>query len=199
MTRILLIRHVTNDTVGKLLAGRRAGVLLNQEGKQQAERLALVLAGKNLKAIYTSPLERAIETGLPLANKIGLELKINNDFLEIDFGDWTFCAFEQLANDPIFEKFNTFRSGTRIPGGEMMAEAQLRMVTAIHKLCLIHPKECIAIISHADMIKATIAYYAGIPLDLFHRLEIGPCTISDIEIEPGTGHVRIHSTNQQVP
>ena len=108
---------------------------------------------------------------------------MDEDFLEIAFGEWTNAAFEDLGRQPQFQRFNSFRSSTRIPGGELMAEAQLRIITGLEKLRRRHPQEIVAVISHADLIKAAIAYYAGIPLDLFQRIEISPASVSILEID----------------
>jgi probable phosphomutase (TIGR03848 family) len=189
MTRFLLIRHATNDMVGKRLTGRMAGIHLNEAGILQAHELGERLAGLPVTAIYSSPLERAVETALPVARSLGLELVIWEDFSEINFGEWTGCTFEELARIPRFEQFNTFRSFTRIPGGEWMPEAQMRMISGIEKLCLLHAGRTVAIVSHADMIKAVLAYYAGIHLDLFQRIEISPASVNIVEIYNETARI----------
>lgn len=189
MTRFLLIRHATNDTVGKILAGRMAGVSLNSEGKEQAQTLAQRLGHLPISAIYSSPLERALETAAPLAGVLHLEPNICDHFLELNTGDWTSRTYEEVKKEPAFRHFNTFRSGTRIPGGELMLEAQTRFITGLQKLCREHPNETVAIVSHADPIKAAVAYLAGVPLDLFQRIEIGPASVSVIEIYDETARI----------
>jgi probable phosphomutase (TIGR03848 family) len=191
MTKILLIRHATNDTVGVRLSGRMAGVHLNEEGRRQAQKLADQLSGKKINAIYSSPLERAVETAQPIADILNLKTVISEDFLEINFGEWTFKSFKELDELALFQQFNTFRSFTRVPGGESMPEAQLRMINGIEKLCCRHPNETVVIVSHADMIKAAVAYYTGTHLDLFHRVEISPASISIIEIGYGTAGIKL--------
>ncbi|WP_439554893.1 histidine phosphatase family protein [Dyadobacter sp.] len=182
MTRFLLIRHATTDSVGKRLSGRTPQVFLNEAGRAEAERLAQQLAGVTLHAIYTSPLERTTETAGFVARPHNLQPIKQEDFLEINFGEWTNATFAELDALPQFRHFNTFRSGTRIPGGETMLEAQARMVGGIEKLCRQHPGETVAIVSHSDMIKATIAYYTGVHLDLFQRIEVSPASVSIIEV-----------------
>jgi len=189
MTRFLLIRHATNDTVGKRLTGRMAGVSLNEEGQAQAQKLAERLAGLPVTAVYSSPLERAVETAEPIAKLLHLENSVSEDFLEINFGEWTNTAFEDLVKQPKFQLFNSFRSSTRIPGGELMAEAQVRIVRGLEKLCVQHPHETVAIVSHADLIKAAVAYYAGIHLDMFQRIEISPASVSVVEIYDETARI----------
>ncbi|MDB5261512.1 MAG: hypothetical protein JWQ14_793 [Adhaeribacter sp.] len=189
MTKFLLIRHATTDSVGKRLSGRMAGVPLNEEGRAQARKLATRLAGLPITAVYSSPLERAVETATPLAEIFNLQPVICQDFVEMNFGNWTNSAFTELQADTAFERFNSFRSNTRIPGGELMPEAQLRMITGLQKLGAQHPRETVVVVSHADLIKAVVAYYAGIHLDLFQRIEISPASVSIIQIFDETARI----------
>jgi len=191
MTKILLIRHATTDSVGKRLSGRTPGVHLNAEGQTQAQQLAERLNGLVVAALYSSPLERAVQTAEPIAKLQHLQTIISEDFLEINFGDWTNKTFAELQPEPQFSLFNSFRSGTRIPGGELMLEAQARIIAGLQKLCLQHPHETIAIVSHSDLIKAAVAYYAGIHLDMFHRLEISPASVSIIQIYDETAQIML--------
>jgi probable phosphomutase (TIGR03848 family) len=194
MTRVLLIRHALTNSTGIRLTGRLPGVHLNEEGRKQAQLLAWKLASESLSAIYSSPLERAVETATPFAEVMGLELKISENFAEIDFGEWTNLTIDELRNNHLFKKFNSFRSSLRIPGGEMMPEAQLRMIRGIEEICRNNPEKTIAIVSHADTIKSVIAYYAGISLDMMGRIEISPASVSIVEIYDQT--VRIIKVNQ---
>lgn len=189
MTKFLLIRHATTNTVGKKLSGRTPGVHLNEQGLQQAQHLAERLASIPLTAIYCSPLERAVETAALIAKSHGLETIIQEDFLEIDFGHWTDHSFEALQHQKQFQLFNTFRSATRIPGGELMLEAQARIVAGLQQLCIQHPNEVVAVVSHSDLIKAAVTYYAGIPLDLFQRIEISPASVSVVEVYEETARI----------
>jgi probable phosphomutase (TIGR03848 family) len=189
MTRFLLIRHAVTDSVGKRLSGRASGVHLNETGKVQAQALAERLASVPLAAIYSSPLERALETAAPLATLRQLETEIAEDFLEVDFGAWTNRTFQELDGEPQFKLFNTFRSSTRIPDGELMAEAQNRIISGLQKLTRKHWDETVAIVSHADLIKAAVAFYAGIHLDLFQRIEISPASVSVLEIYDETARL----------
>lgn len=191
MTKFLLIRHATTDTVGKRLSGRTAGVSLNENGVSQAHRLAERLSGLPINALYSSPLERAVETAAPIAQAQGLETIISEDFLEMNFGNWTNRTFEELNHDFQFQLFNSFRSSTRIPGGELMLEAQSRIITGLEQLRAKHPHETVAIVSHADLIKAAVAYYAGIHLDMFQRLEISPASVSVIEMYDETARIMV--------
>ena len=191
MTTFLLIRHATTDAVGKKLSGRTAGVHLNEAGKIQAQNVTRRLASTTINAVYSSPLERAVETAAPIATSHQLETIISNHFLEMDFGEWTNCSFDELQVNKQFQRFNTFRSCTRIPGGELMLEAQARIVAGLQKLCVQHTNETVAIVSHSDMIKAAIAYFAGIHLDMFQRIEISPASVSIVEVYEETARIML--------
>lgn len=155
---------------------------LNEEGRAQAEKLAERLKSIPIDAIYCSPLERTVETVLPLANLFGLTLHTSEKLLEIDIGDWTGCEPRQLADDPLWQRYSTFRSGTRPPNGELIVEVQHRMVTDVERLRKEYPQGTVAISSHADPIKTVLAHYAGVPLDFIPRLEISPASVSIISI-----------------
>lgn len=182
MAVFLLIRHGSNDTVGKLIPGRMPGVHLNEEGKAQAERLAERLSKLKLDAIYCSPLERTYETAVPFARHFDLPLRTSERLLEIDVGDWTGCMLQQLLGDPVWQHYNTFRAGTRAPNGELMIEVQERMVTEVERLRKEYPNGAVAIVSHGDPIKTVLAHYAGIPLDFILRIEISLASVSVISI-----------------
>jgi probable phosphomutase (TIGR03848 family) len=182
MAVFLLIRHGITDAVGRILAGRMPGVHLNVEGRAQAEQLGQRLSDVPVDFLYSSPLERAKETAAPIASAAGLKVQVCEEITEIDFGEWSGKRIDDLLDLPTWRQFNTFRSGTRIPGGESMSEVQVRMVSQIEKMRRESPDALIALVSHADPIKAAIAYYAGISLDLLLRIEVGPASVSALSI-----------------
>lgn len=181
-TTILLIRHGLNPLVGRALAGRTPGVHLSDEGQAQARALAERLSTVPIRAIYSSPLERARETAEPLASALGLEVRMLVDAVEFGIGDWTGRTFAELEGDPHWRAFNTFRSATRPPSGETALEVQARMVRGIERICTDHPGEMVVLVSHADVIRAALAYFAGVPLDLAHRIEIRPASITTLRL-----------------
>jgi probable phosphomutase (TIGR03848 family) len=197
VTTFLLIRHATTDAVGRFLAGRRAGTHLNDAGRQEVRGLCDVLAGQLIGAICSSPLERARETAGPLAERLGLNLVVDEELTELDLGDWTGQTFEELGSDPRWRLFNTNRGGTRVPNGESMLEAQTRVVGYIEGLRDRHRDETVALVSHGDVIRAALLYYLGMPLDLFARIEISPASISVVQLhEHGP---QVLAVNARVP
>jgi broad specificity phosphatase PhoE len=181
---VYLVRHGTNDYLAKaLLAGRLPNVHLNDEGRTEAERLSTTLTTAGIQRIFSSPLERALQTAEPTAKHLGLQIEIAPEILEINFGDWTGKSLRDLERDPAWKNFNLYRSGTRIPNGETMLEAQTRMIAFLEKLHRENPNQTVALFSHGDPIKSVFSYYLGIPLDLFTRMEITPGSYSILRLE----------------
>lgn len=195
VTRFLLIRHATCDPTGVTIAGRAAGIYLNTQGLVEADALARRLVAVRLDAIYASPLERARATAECIARPRGLSVQELGDVTEVHFGDWTGQSLASLDATVEWHHFNTFRSGARIPGGESVAEVQHRALRAVEQLCCRHPGATVAVVSHADIIRPVLAWFAGIPIDLAHRLEIAPASVSILELaEWGPRLVRLNDT-----
>lgn len=182
MPTILFIRHGDHSLLGKKIAGRMPGVHLNEDGQRQAQELPGRLVGIPISAIYSSPLERAQETAQPTAESFDLPIQTVDELNEIDFGDWTAMGLDELHHLPKWQLFNSFRCGTRIPNGELMPEVQTRVVGFLERLCTAKPDDVVAIFSHADTIKAALAYFLGTPLDLFLRIEVFPASVSIVRL-----------------
>jgi probable phosphoglycerate mutase len=185
MTTLVLIRHATNDWVHKgLLAGWTPGVHLNEEGRAQAKALGERLATSQFDAIYSSPLERALETAQAVAAPHGLEVQIHEGIGEVQYGEWNGRSLRELIRKPLWRSVQIYPSGTRFPSGETIGEMQARVVAALEELRSAHPRGIVAAVAHADVIKAAVAYYTGVPLDLFQRLVISPASVTIV----GFGH-----------
>jgi probable phosphoglycerate mutase len=196
---VFLIRHGMTSRVGKGLTGWLPGYSLDEKGRSQADDLASRLAASGLTAIYSSPLERAVETATPLARRLGLEVRLNDDFGEVRYGEWQGKDFSEIERDSRWNPFNSYRSFTRAPGGETMLEAQARMVRGLLDLLEAHANETIAVFSHADVIKSALMHFLGIPLDFHTRLEILPASVSVVDLYPVIPLVRVvNATNFSV-
>ena len=184
MTILLLIRHAENDYVktGRL-AGRLAGIHLNETGRQQAQAVADKLTGAPVKAVYSSPLERAIETATPIAEALNLEVTLRPNLVEMDFGEWQNKKLKGLSRLKAWKVVQGAPARMRFPQGESFAEAQHRICQELDLLARQHdPKDMIICVSHSDPIKLAVAYYLGLPLDLFQRLTVSPASITALAI-----------------
>lgn len=181
-TRILFVRHASNDYVeAGRLAGRAPGVHLNQRGRTEAQAVAERLASAALVAVYSSPLERAIETAGPIADLQGVPVCPLEGLMETDCGEWTGALIEELSRTDLWRGMQSAPSCARHPGGESMAEVQARMVAAVEELRISHAGRSIAVVSHGDPIRLLVAFYTGLHIDMFQRLAIDPASISELE------------------
>ena len=185
MPMLLLIRHGENNYVktGRL-AGRLSGVHLNQRGHQQAQELAERLKDAPIKAIYCSPLERAIETAEPLADKLALPIKVRHGLIETDYGEWQDQKVKGLSRLKLWKVVQHSPARMRFPGGESFADAQRRICSELDEICSLHDnKDMVACISHADPIKLAVAFYVGLPLDLFQRLTVSTASVTALQLD----------------
>jgi probable phosphoglycerate mutase len=184
VTTFFLIRHGAHDWLGRELVGRKAGVPLNEEGREQAQAIARQLAAVSLDAIYASPLERALETAAPLAAQTRLPVQVDESFHEIDFGRWTGRTFADLEADSLWQDWNTARATACGAGGETMASAQARALAGLGRLARKHAHGRVAVFSHGDVIKAILAHDRGLSLNDLTAIAVDPGSISEITREP---------------
>jgi probable phosphomutase (TIGR03848 family) len=172
---------VTADT-GRRLTGWAPGVHLTDEGKAQAAAAAERLASLPLKAVYSSPIERTIETARPIAARHKLDVRTRRDLGEVRYGKWTNRPMKALARTKLWTTVQRWPSGARFPDGESLPEVQARAVAEIERLRADHPNQSVCCVSHADVIKLITAHYLGMHIDLYQRLVIGPGSISIIHL-----------------
>lgn len=173
MPLLLLIRHGENDFVkSSKMAGRIAGIHLNEKGRKQAAALGEALKDFPITAIYSSPLERTMETAQLIAEARKLEIIPEPDLLEADLGKWEGRSWKVLRLTKAWKVVQNAPSRFRFPEGESFAEAQLRYANALERIAKKHnkPKDIVAVVFHADPIKLAVSYFLGLPLDHFQRL-----------------------------
>ncbi len=182
MTTILLIRHGENKFVGKRMAGRLPEVFLNENGQKQAEALVTALQKAPIKAVYSSPMERAQQTAAPLAKALSLEVQPAPGMIELDMGDWQGRTLKQLRRLKAWKVVQQQPSAFRFPGGESFLEAQTRGVAELMAIAERHPEDLVACFSHGDMIRLVTAHFLNVPLDSFQRLGADTASITVIHI-----------------
>jgi probable phosphomutase (TIGR03848 family) len=182
MAEFLLIRHAVNDWVktGRL-AGWTPNIHLNPDGRAQAAALGERLAKGPLGGIYSSPLERTLETAAAIASHHpDLTVQSVDDLGEVRFGDWQGKKLGKLRHEKLWQTVQIYPSRVRFPGGETFRQAQMRAVDVLESLAGRHANERVAVVSHSDIIKLVVAHYLGMHLDFFQRIEISPASITAI-------------------
>lgn len=195
MALLLLIRHAVTDMTGKRLYGRSEGISLSRTGREQAVALARRVAEVPLDALYSSPLDRCMETARTISEACGVLVTPLEGVLEIDYGRWTGRPFTSLRRTRLWREFHGANpSAPRFPGGETLAEAQTRAVEAVEDVAERHPKGTIGVVTHGDVVALVLAHYAGIHVDLFQRLEVAPASVTAIAL--GSGAPKIRRVNE---
>ena len=194
---ILLIRHAAHSHLGRILSGRTPDITLSDEGVRQALTLAEHLGSLALNAIHTSPVQRARETAQALAAPHGQTMRVVDALNELDFGDWSGRAFEELEGDPAWSVWNQERATAVPPHGESMADAQTRAWQHVEQTALASPGQTIAMVSHCDIIRALVSRVLGLSLDNYGRFDIDPASCTRIAV--GAWGAKVLSMNETYP
>ena len=200
MPLLLLIRHGENDFVktGKL-PGQSAGIHLNERGQKQAQALGEALKEVPIKAIYSSPLERAMETAEPIATSHQLEIIQEQHLMDADVGKWQGKSLKVLRLTNAWKIVQNAPSRFQFPGGESFIDLQTRVANALENIIRKHnkPKHIIALVFHGDPIKLAISHFLGLPLDHFQRLSCDTGSITVLYVsEMGANLIKL---NQRPP
>ncbi len=179
MAVLILARHAETDVIGKRLTGRITGVHLTGRGRSQAATLAGKLKSAGIGAIFSSPLERAMETARPLSETLGIPVSPHNGLTEVNFGAWQGKTYKQLEKLKLWQTIQTTPSQVTFPAGESFVTAQQRIVASLEEIASAMGKDDVAIcFSHCDPIKLALAYYLNMALDDFQRITIEPASLS---------------------
>lgn len=182
MTTFYLVRHGTNDWIGKAIAGRTPGVHLNSAGREQAQRVADRLVPEGIQRIVCSPMDRCRETAAPLSGRIDVKVEISDAVNEVDFGDFSGKTLKELDQSPEWKKWNSTRTVYQHPNGESIGQVQARMVKEILRLRRESAGQKIAIFSHGDPLRSVVCYFLGVSLDQMSRVEINPGSLSIVTL-----------------
>jgi len=203
MATVLLVRHGrTTANAAGLLAGRAAGVGLDQIGRDQAALTGKRLAPVPLIAVVTSPLERCQQTAEYIIDRQAgpPHTSVDPDLTECDYGQWQGRTLSELATEDLWPVVQSQPSAVTFPGGESMAAMQARSVAAIRRhdaaVEAEHGPEAVWVaVSHGDIIKSILADALGMHLDLFQRINVGPASVSIVRY--GAGRPSVHATNTE--
>ncbi len=201
MATVILVRHgrSTANATG-VLAGRTAGVNLDQIGRDQAAVTGDRLAPVPLVGVVSSPLERCRQTAqFILDRQAGTPYApVDPDLTECGYGQWQGRLLSDLTTEDLWPVVQSQPSAVVFPGGESLAAMAARSVAAVRRLDAAFeaehgPGAVWAAVSHGDIIKSILADALGMHLDLFQRINVGPASISIVRY--GAGRPSVHATN----
>jgi probable phosphomutase (TIGR03848 family) len=174
-----------------VLAGRTAGVRLDDLGREQAAELGERMTALPLARIVSSPLERCRQTASAIASRLARPTPVTSDrrFTECGYGDWTGRELKALVKDPLWRVVQQHPSAAQFPGGEAMRDMQARALAAVREhdaaVTREHGADALwVVVSHGDVIKAIVAEAAGSHLDSFQRIVVDPGSVSVVSYTP---------------
>ena len=190
MSRLILIRHAEPD---ESVRGRSYGSLdvpLSAAGRERAEKVARVLEGASIDAVFASPLRRALATAAPLARARGLEPVAHEGLRELSFGELEGLTYAEIERDrpELYESWMTDPTGTRFPGGEAFADLCDRVRGAAAEIRTAH--EAAAVVAHGGVTRAILAEALGMPDHAIFRLDQPYGAISIVDWIDGAAVVR---------
>ena len=195
MTTLFLVRHGLTAQTGRTLYGQTAGIDLDERGRAQAEQLARRLTPVRPTAIYSSPLERCVQTVEPLGEACRLPVVEHRGLIEMHTGSWTGKPLARLRRLKAWSDVQQRPSTFRFPGeGESFAEARDRAVAEVHRIARRHRRGRVVIATHGDILRVVLADLTGAPLDRFQRIVVDTASVSVVTIDR-SGNPHVHLMN----
>lgn len=184
-SRIILVRHGETDwNKEKRIQGGSSDTPLNETGREQAEGLARRLSHDRIRAIYSSPLRRSLDTARVIARYHKLEVLLEPSLKEIEAG-----ALEGVFTGSLHKRLSQLlTAGTgsdalpNAPGGESLADVQRRAWGTIQRLARKHP-DGLVVVSHYFVILSIICSVLELPLSQLGRFRMENGSISIINLD----------------
>jgi probable phosphoglycerate mutase len=184
MTTLFLVRHGLTDHTGRTLYGQTQGIELDHRGRSQAEAIAGRLAPVRPTAIYSSPLERCVQTVVPLASACRLDINEREGLIEMNAGSWTGKPLSRLRRTKAWREVQLHPEGFRFPGGgESFSEAQERAIGELAAIAARHRRGRVVVATHGDIVRVLLADLCGAPLSRFQRIVIDTASVSVATID----------------
>jgi ribonuclease H / adenosylcobalamin/alpha-ribazole phosphatase len=193
-TRFLLLRHgQTALSVQRRYSGR-GNPELTDLGRQQAQAAAQYLAERGgIAALVSSPLQRAYDTATAAAKALGLDVTVDDDLIETDFGTWEGLTFAEAAErDPELHTRWLRDTSTKPPGGESFDAALERVSRARERLIAKYPGATVLVVSHVTPIKMLLRQALDAGPGILYRLHLDLASLSIAEFySDGASSVRL--------
>lgn len=185
-THLYLIRHgQTESNVAGLLHGA-TDVPLNPYGLRQAERVALrIQEMTDLHALYSSPLQRALQTAQAISRLIDLPLHLHPGLAEINFGSIEGATVAELreSHPELHERFLDHNDpDVRFPGGESRSEFGNRIESALDDIINAHRGKRVIVVAHGGVIGRAASMFLGERPGDWQNYSVANCSVTHFEI-----------------
>jgi phosphoserine phosphatase len=187
MTKILLTRHGHVEGIHPERFRGREPLDLTARGRAEAAAVARRIAdgGWRPSKIYTSPMERCVETGAAIAKACGIAAEVCDDLNDIDYGAWQFKTFEEAKKDnpSLFAAWFATPDLVRFPNGESLQDLAARSANALRFVLARHHRDTIVLVGHDSVNRALLLQFLDLPLSAYWRVAQNPCCLNEIEID----------------
>jgi broad specificity phosphatase PhoE/ribonuclease HI len=193
-TRLLLLRHGQTELSVERRYSGRGNPPLTELGRRQADAAAKYLADRGrIAAVVSSPLQRAYDTATVAANVLGLDVTVNDDLIETDFGSWEGLTFgEAAARDPELHTRWLSDTAQPPPDGESFDVVAHRVRRARNRIIADHGDATVLVVSHVTPIKTVLRLALDAGEGILYRLHLDLASLSIAEFYPdGASSVRL--------
>jgi len=178
---IIFLRHgQAENNTKKILAGRSPNVNLTQTGLEQAEQAGEMLKSLNISAIYTSPIDRALQTAQIVSKHCGLEVVTDDRLIELDMGKFTMMPYNEIfeKHGNVFLKFYQGSDEVSENGVETFSQVQKRVTEMVDSVLNKHKDENVVLVTHMDPIKAMIGKVLDLKPEVLFELIIANASLN---------------------
>lgn len=136
---------------------------LSAHGQMQAKLVCARLAAEGVDAIYVTTLRRTAQTAAPLAERTGLDMRVEPDLREVYLGEWEGGRYRKMVADghPVAQRMFAEERWDVIPGGEALAPFADRVGAGILRIVAAHPGKRVAVFTHGGVIGQAVAFATG--------------------------------------
>ena len=170
--RILLFRHGETANSKEVCFNGHYDVGLSERRQKQFLNWAEILKKENLKAIYSSDLQRTRKSAQCIANKHGLEPITFPELRELSFGSWEGMSFTEVeATYPgeLKERMQSLAT-FQADGGETYPQLQSRVIPKYEEIVACHSNDQIVMVCHGGVNRIILGHLLGIPIDRIFRI-----------------------------
>jgi len=181
--RLVLVRHAETEESAR---GRCYGSLdvgLSPTGKAQCAWLAQALAAERLTAVVSSPRTRAVETAQAIAAPHAIEVRVDPDLQELDFGELEGRTYDEIAAEMpgLYAAWMTTPTRVHFPGGESYSDLAGRALRAVEMLRRQPVEGTAVVVTHGGIVRAVLADVLGIPDDRIFRIAVEPASLATVD------------------
>ncbi len=182
---LLMIRHgEIPSNINKVYAGRSPEGL-TEKGVQQAKQVSEKLKKHNINTLYSSPIQRALQTARIISDGIGIDLKVDNAFRELELGPWEGSSENDIARNypDEWKTWQTRPDELIIPKRETLNELLERVVVGIQRIYQQAEGHTIVIVTHVAIIRVLMLWDSKSSLNLYKTIHVPNAEIFTIKMD----------------